>query len=89
MGLGMATGVGPRLDYSGYLTTNSGGIERQVESARHIVSVYADRFDILLPARGPPVKLSDYTAEERSGILHGMLNDFAEIGRVYSSLGIL
>jgi hypothetical protein len=89
MGLGMATGVGPRLDYSGYLTTNSGGIERQVESARHIVSVYADRFDILLPARGPPVKLSDFTAEERSGILHGMLNDFAEIGRVYSSLGIL
>lgn len=89
MGLGMTTGVGPRLDYSGYLTTNSGGIERQVESARHIASIYADRFEILLPARGPPVNLSEFTAEERSGILHGMLNDFAEIGRVYSSLGIL
>lgn len=89
MGLGMTTGIGPRLDYSGYLTTNSGGIERQVESARHIASVYADRFEILLPARGPPVNLGEFTSEERSGILNGMLNDFAEIGKVYTSMGIL
>ena len=89
MGQGMATGVGPRLDFSGYLTTSSGGIQRQVESARHIASVYVDRFDVILPARGPPVTLGDFDPEERSQILHEMLNEYSEIGRIYASLGIV
>ena len=86
---GMPMGAGPKLDYSGYLTTNSGGIDRQVESARHLASAYSDRFEVVLPARGPPVGLGDYTTQERERILHDMLSEFAELGRVYSSMGIL
>jgi len=86
---GMPMGAGPKLDYSGYLTTNSGGIDRQVESARHLASTYSDRFEVVLPARGPPVSLGDYTIQERERILHDMLSEFAELGRVYSSMGIL
>lgn len=86
---GVPTGAGPRLDYSGYLTTNTGGLDRQIESARHLASVYTDRFDVLLPSRGPPVSLGSYDANGRSRVLHDMLDEFAEVGRVYSSLGIL
>ena len=86
---GMPLGAGPKLDYSGYLTTNSGGIDRQVESARHLASTYTDRFEVVLPARGPPVGLGDYTPNERERILYDMLSEFAELGRVYSSMGIL
>jgi len=86
---GMPMGAGPKLDYSGYLTTNSGGIDRQVESARHLASTYTDRFEVVLPARGPPVGLGDYTPEDRERILYDMLSEFAELGRVYSSMGIL
>ena len=86
--VGIPMGAGPKLDYSGYLTT-SVGIDRQIESARFIASVYNDRFEIVLPARGPPVSLGGYSIEERSRILHDMLSEFAELGRVYSSMGIL
>jgi hypothetical protein len=86
---GLPRGAGPKLDYSGYLTTNTGGIDRQIESARHLASVYNDRFEVVLPSRGPPVSLGGYTAQERSRILHDMLSEFAELGRVYDALGIL
>ncbi len=86
---GIPRGAGPKLDYSGYLTTNTGGLDRQVESARHLASVYNDRFEVVLPSRGPPVSLGGYTAEGRSRILHDMLNEFAKLGQVYESLGIL
>ena len=87
--VGIPRSAGPKLDYSGYLTTNSGGIDRQIASARHIASVYNDRFEVVLPARGPPVSLGGYSVEERSRILHDMLSEFAELGRVYGQMGIL
>ena len=86
---GMPRGTGPKLDFSGYLTTNTGGIDRQIESARHLVNVYHDRFDVVLPSRGPPVNLGSYSPEARNRLLHDMLDEFAELGRVYDSLGIL
>ncbi len=85
-GLGTA---GPALDYRGYITTNSGGIDRQVESARNLVNVYGDRFDAILPSRGPPVTLGHLPLVNRQRVLHDMLNEYAELGRVYNSLGII
>lgn len=86
--VGLST-AGPALDYRGYITTNSGGIERQIESARSLVAVYADRFGALLPARGPPVTLGHLPLVERQRILQDMLNEYAELGRVYESMGII
>lgn len=86
--VGLPKGAGPKLEYSGYLTTSS-SLDRQIESARHLANVYNDRFEVVLPSRGPPVSLDTFTAAERSRILHDMLNEFAELGRVYGSLGII
>lgn len=85
---GLAT-AGPALDYRGYITTNSGGIDRQIESARNLINVYGDRFDAILPSRGPPVTLGHLPLVSRQRILHDMLNEYAELGRVYNSLGII
>jgi len=85
---GMAA-AGPALDYRGYITTNSGGIDRQIESAREVVNVYGDRFDIVLPSRGPPVTLGHLKLDQRKRILLDMLNEYAELGRVYESMGII
>jgi hypothetical protein len=83
------TSAGPALDYRGYITTNSGGIDRQIESARGLVKVYADRFGALLPSRGPPVTLGHLPLVERQRILYEMLDEYAELGRVYESMGII
>lgn len=85
---GLST-AGPALDYRGYITTNSGGIARQIQSARGLVNTYGDRFTILLPSRGPPVKLGQYSVVERQRILLDMLNEYAELGRIYESMGII
>jgi len=87
--LGVPMGAGPKLDFSGYLTTNTGGMDRQIESARHLVSVYSDRFEVVLPARGPPVTLGSHSVTDRMRILHDMLDEFAELGRIYGQMGII
>lgn len=82
-------GAGRKLDFSGYLTTNMGDIDRQVESGRQLVMTYGDRFDVICPARGPTVNLGAYGTEEKQRLLLDMISDFHELGRVYSSLGII
>jgi len=86
---------GPAMDYRGYITTNQGGMAQQIESARHVIDVYGDRFEAVLPSRGSPVCLpSDSTDNEtnvkyRARIWNQLLNDYAELGRVYEKLGII
>lgn len=82
-------GAGRKLDFSGYLTTNIGDIERQVNSGRQIIMTYADRFDIICPARGPTVNMGAYTIQEKQRSLLDMISEFQELGRVYNSLGII
>jgi glyoxylase-like metal-dependent hydrolase (beta-lactamase superfamily II) len=82
-------GAGRKLDFSGYLTTNMGDIDRQVESGRRLVMTYGDRFDVVCPARGPSVNLEAYGTEEKQRLLLDMISDFHELGRVYNSLGII
>ncbi len=86
---GQPMSAGPKLDYAGYLTTNAGDLQRQVESGRHIATTYSDRFEVVLPARGPAVNLGGYSEFERSKLLHDILDDFAELGRVYNQMGII
>lgn len=81
--------AGPTLDYRGYLTTNKGGIQRQVESARHLINTYNDRFSIILPSRGPSTFLSDCGPIKRAQILNDALNEFRDTGEAYERLGIL
>lgn len=86
---------GPTMDYRGYITTNQGGMTRQIESARHVVNFYGDRFEAILPSRGSPVWLSsdstdnDKNVKYRARIWNQILNDYAELGRVYERLGII
>lgn len=87
--VGLPMGAGPKLDFSGYLTTNSGGVDRQIESARHIAALYSDRFEVVLPSRGPPVNLGKYSIADRSQILHDIINEFAELGAIYNQMGII
>lgn len=86
---GMPNGAGPKLDFSGYLSTNEGSIERQIESGRHIANIYSDRFEIVLPSRGPPINLGPYNINERCRMLHGILTEFEQLGKVYSQMGLL
>ncbi len=86
--VGLST-AGPALDYRGYITTNSGGITRQIESARALVQTYGDRFGVLLPSRGPPVTLSHMPLVDRQRILNEMLDEYAELGRIYESMGVI
>ena len=86
--VGLST-TGPALDYRGYITTNSGGISRQIESSRGIINVYGDRFGVVLPSRGPPVSLSHLSLVERQRILHDTLNEYDQLGKVYESMGII
>lgn len=82
-------GAGRKLDFSGYLTTNMGDVDRQVNSGRQLVMTYGDRFDVICPARGPSVNLGAYEIQEKQRLLLDMISDFHELGRVYSSLGII
>ncbi len=86
---GQPMSAGPKLDYAGYLTTNAGDLQRQVESGRHVATIYSDRFEVVLPARGPAVNLAAYNEFERSKLLHEIMDDFAELGRVYNQMGII
>lgn len=83
------TNAGPAMDYRGYITTNSGGINKQIESSRALVNTYGDRFSAILPSKGPPVSMGHLSTGERQRLLHDMLDEFAELGRVYESMGII
>jgi hypothetical protein len=85
MGIG---GAGPALDCRGYISTNKGGIGRQIESATSLVRNYADRFKVVLPARGDPLFL-DGDHEERKRELLEVLDQYKMIGDIYERLGIL
>lgn len=81
--------TGPSLDYRGYLTSNMGDWERQMESARTLVHTYCSSFDVVLPSKGAPIRLKDYEVHERSSMLLDMIDEFAELGKVYSQMGII
>lgn len=79
--------TGPALDVRGYITTSRAGILRQMESARHIVTSYADRFRVILPSRGAPLLLGG-TVEERKEVLLNIVDQYERIGQIYDQLGI-
>eukprot|EP00555_Chaetoceros_dichaeta_P010642 CAMPEP_0198259634 /NCGR_PEP_ID=MMETSP1447-20131203/8771_1 /TAXON_ID=420782 /ORGANISM="Chaetoceros dichaeta, Strain CCMP1751" /LENGTH=558 /DNA_ID=CAMNT_0043947069 /DNA_START=1 /DNA_END=1677 /DNA_ORIENTATION=+ len=91
--------AGPTMDYRGYITTNQGGMARQIESAQHLIDVYGDRFEAVLPSRGSPVCLpgdrngngtdTQRNVKYRARIWGQVLNDYAELGKVYEQLGII
>ena len=83
------TNAGPAMDYRGYITTNSAGINKQVESSRALVNTYGDRFSAILSSKGPPVSMGHLSIGERQRLLHDMLDEFVELGRVYESMGII
>ena len=80
--------AGPRLDYTGYITTNVAGVKRQVESARHLVSRYSDRFTTVLPANGEIVTLGG-DARTRADTLFDILDQYEKVGNIYDELGIM
>eukprot|EP00560_Eucampia_antarctica_P006213 CAMPEP_0197825834 /NCGR_PEP_ID=MMETSP1437-20131217/2863_1 /TAXON_ID=49252 ORGANISM="Eucampia antarctica, Strain CCMP1452" /NCGR_SAMPLE_ID=MMETSP1437 /ASSEMBLY_ACC=CAM_ASM_001096 /LENGTH=503 /DNA_ID=CAMNT_0043426003 /DNA_START=169 /DNA_END=1683 /DNA_ORIENTATION=+ len=80
-------GAGPNLDYRGFITTNSAGISKQMNSARHLVDTYCDRFQEVLPARGNPVLLSG-SVNNRRNVLFDILQQYEEVGKIYEELGI-
>jgi len=84
--LGM--GPGPNLDYRGYITTNTAGIERQVAGARHLVNVCGDRFNAIFPSRGEMVVFGG-DINERKRILNDVLDQYEKIGQIYEQLGII
>ena len=44
--------AGVRLDYKGHVTTNKGGIERQIDSIDEIMNKHCkNRIDVMLPSR--------------------------------------
>jgi hypothetical protein len=81
--------AGPALDYRGYVTTNVGDWERQMESARTLVQTYSSSFDVVLPSKGAPIRLKEYEMHERTSMLMDMIEEFAELGKVYSQMGII
>lgn len=81
-------GAGPALDCRGYISTNKGGIGRQIESATTLVRKYVDRFKVVLPARGDPLFL-DGDQEEREKDLMEILDQYKMIGEIYERLGII
>jgi hypothetical protein len=79
--------TGPALDCRGYITTSRAGLSRQMGSAKVLVNTYADRFEVVLPARGDPLFL-DGSLEERKQLLTEILEQYRRIGEVYEQLGI-
>lgn len=79
--------TGPALDARGYVTTSRGGIKRQMESARNLVTTYCDRFNAILPSRGAPLVL-DGSVGERKGYLLNIIKQYQQIGEIYDQLGI-
>jgi hypothetical protein len=80
--------VGPSLDVRGYITTSTAGTTKQMESARHLVNTYGDRFGIVLPARNDPLFLDEVTEKQRRNVLLRIIDQYDKVGRIYSKLGI-
>lgn len=82
----------PRLDAKGYVSTNRGTVERQVDSARRLAEDYADRFDAVLPSRGGAMLLSvngdDEHGTRKRENLERIVKQFETVGKIYDSLGI-
>jgi hypothetical protein len=80
--------TGPSLDCRGYITTNRGGIRKQMESARNLVRTYGDRFHTVLASRGDPLMLPQDDPEYRRKYLLDVLKQYEKIGKIYEELGI-
>ena len=80
--------AGPALDCRGYITTNRGGIAKQMESAKRLITTYCDRFDAVLPSRGDPLALNGDYAEKKE-VLLDVLDQYERIGKIYEELGIM
>ena len=79
--------AGPALDCRGYITTNRGGVDKKMESAKKLINTYCDRFDVVMPSRGDPFTLNgDY--EEKKEVLLDILDQYERIGKIYEELGI-
>mmetsp|Transcript_10917 Transcript_10917/g.20161 ORF Transcript_10917/g.20161 Transcript_10917/m.20161 type:complete len:119 (-) Transcript_10917:77-433(-) len=79
--------TGPALDCRGYITTSKAGISRQMESARHLVNNYVDRFQIVLCSRGDPFYF-EQNIEQRKESLLEIIDQFEKLGEIYEQLGI-
>mmetsp|Transcript_22322 Transcript_22322/g.48280 ORF Transcript_22322/g.48280 Transcript_22322/m.48280 type:complete len:504 (+) Transcript_22322:217-1728(+) len=84
--LGMS--AGPKLDYTGYITTSVAGVKRQAESAKHLIKNYSGRFNAVLPANGETVVLGD-DAKSRADLLFDIVSQYEKIGTIYDELGII
>lgn len=84
MGIG---GGGPALDFRGYVTTSRAGMSRMMESARHVVNTYSDRFIVVLPSRGDPLFV-DSSVKDRKKALNDIIDQYDKIGKIYEQLGI-
>lgn len=84
----MGMSAGPKLDYSGYVTTSAAGVRRQAESASELIRRYSDRFTTVLPANGETVELIG-DAEYRSELLLDLVAQYEKIGKIYDDMGIL
>jgi hypothetical protein len=78
----------PAMDARGYITTSGAGMTKQMESARHLVNTYADRFGVILPARDDPFFLDEMDKKERKGAILRIIDQYDQIGKIYSQLGI-
>jgi hypothetical protein len=86
MGIG---GGGPSLDFRGYITTSQAGMSRMMESARHVVDMYSDRFTVVLPSRGDPLFVDSCgSAQDRKDALNDIIDQYDKIGKIYEQLGI-
>ena len=80
--------AGPALDFRGYITTSKAGMKKQMESARHLIETYSDRFNVILPSRADPLFL-DGSVQDRRRILLQIVEQYEKIGNVYEQLGIV
>ena len=78
---------GPALDHRGYITTSKAGMSRQIESAKELINNYADRFEILLTARGDPFYF-DGDARDRRETMLEIMGQYEKLGNIYEQLGI-
>mmetsp|Transcript_25462 Transcript_25462/g.59180 ORF Transcript_25462/g.59180 Transcript_25462/m.59180 type:complete len:325 (-) Transcript_25462:154-1128(-) len=81
--------MGPALDVRGYIGT-SRHFPLQMESARKLVELYVDRFDIVLAGRREePLDLRFQRNERvRKKLLMKLIDAYDKIGKVYHRLGI-
>ena len=80
--------AGPTLDVRGYITTSQAGMTKQMESARHLIETYSDRFNVVLPSRADPFFL-DGSVQDRRRVLLQIVEQYETIGKVYEQLGII